>query len=98
MDFATESTTAFSGNICFLVAEENQIFGSRSPRAYLADFKGKRFFSRAMRSHLIPCDEKSGLWTRGVGSAFRQFRKRRLQIICKAFEEEAGIRLFRRER
>jgi hypothetical protein len=84
-------------NICFVVAEENQSFGSRSPRAYLAEFKGKRFFGRAMKSHLIPCDHDSGLWRRGVSGAFRQFRKRRLQIICKAFENEARIRLFRRE-
>ena len=84
-------------NICFVVAEENQSFGSKSPRVYLAEFKGKKFFGRAMKSHIIPCDQDSGLWRRGVSSAFRQFRKRRLQMICKAFEDEAGIRLFRRE-
>ncbi|NLS95416.1 MAG: DUF262 domain-containing protein [Planctomycetaceae bacterium] len=83
-------------NICFVVAEENQSIGSRSPRSYLADFKSRRFFTRAMKSHLIPCDKGSGLWTPGVARAYRQFRKRRLQMICKAFEDEAGIRLFRR--
>lgn len=84
-------------NICFVVAEENQSFGSKSPKSYLAEFKGRRFFARAMRSHLIPCDQDSGLWTQGVSKAFRQFRKQRLQVICRAFEDEAGIRLFRKD-
>lgn len=84
-------------NICFIVAEENQSIGSKRPRIYLAAFRGKRFFARAMRSHLLPYDRESGLWVVGVDRAFRRFRKRRLHIICKAFEDEAGMRLFRRD-
>lgn len=85
-------------NICFVVAQENQsIGGARSPRSYLVEFESKKHFARAMRSHLIPHDAESGLRDRGVDKAFRTFRKRRLQVICKAFEQEAGIRLFRKD-
>jgi hypothetical protein len=84
-------------NICLVVAEENQVIGAKSPRTYLAPFRRKQFFARAMKSHLLPHTAESALWFRGVKRAFRQFRKQRLRLICKALEEEAGIRLFRPE-
>jgi len=84
-------------NISLVVAEENQSFGSDSPRTYLEDFRHKQFFARAMKSHLLPYKGDSALWLEGVGKAFREFRKQRLVLICQAFEREAGIRLFRKE-
>lgn len=83
-------------NICFVVAEENQQFGMKRPDRYLAEFQSKRHFARAMRSHLIPYDPSSGLFTKGVRLAFKQFCKSRLRVICRAFEAEAGIKLFRK--
>ena len=83
-------------NICFVVAEENQSIGAKSPRTYLNDFRSKQYFARVMRSHLIPHEKDSGLWDRGVPRAYKKFRLSRLAVICKALEHEAGIKLFRR--
>lgn len=84
-------------NICFLVAEENQSWGSRQPATYLADFRDKRHFARTMKSHLVPCHGSSSLWRRGARRAFPSFVRERLSLICRAFESEAGIRLFKVE-
>lgn len=83
-------------NICLVVAEENQRFGMKRPNSYLAPFRWRRHFARTMRGHLIPCDVGSGLWGGAVRHAYLQFRSRRLAMICKAFEEEAGVKLFRK--
>jgi hypothetical protein len=70
----------------------------RLPRQYLADFRdaGRQQFRRAMRSHLIPVGDDSGVWERGVVKAFKKFRPQRLKLICDQFEKAAGIKLFRR--
>lgn len=83
-------------NICFITAEENQRFGMKRPDRYLDEFRTKQHFARAMRSHLIPHSADSGLFMRSVKRAFRQFCKSRLTVVCRAFEEEAGIKLFRK--
>ncbi len=84
-------------NICFIVAEENQRFGMKRPDSYLSPFVGRKHFSRSMRSHLIPHHPSSGIWTPGVPKAFRQFRTERLKLICREFERQAGIKLFRKK-
>lgn len=83
-------------NICFIVAEENQRFGMKRPDRYLDEFRTKKHFARTMRSHLIPHQIESGLFNQSVKLAFRQFCKSRLSVVCRAFEEEAGIKLFRK--
>ncbi len=85
-------------NICFLVSRDNEIIGMRLPRRYLADYRDphRKYFVRVMKSHLIPAGRESGVWERGTVRAFRKFRAERLRLICKAFEKEAGIKLFRR--
>ena len=84
-------------NICLLVAEENQKVGSKRPRIYMRDlreeFKG---FSRKMGRHLIPFDDKSGVWDRSTARGFKRFLEQRTELICDTLEKEAGIRLFRR--
>jgi hypothetical protein len=49
-----------------------------------------------MKSHLLPAGKDSGVWKRGIVGAFKTFRKQRLQMICAAFEKQAGIKLFSR--
>lgn len=83
-------------NICFIAAEENQSFGMKRPDSYLADYMNRRHFARSMKSHFIPHGKDSGLWTKGVRKAYAQFRRARLDMICKSFEDEAGIKLFRK--
>ena len=86
-------------NLCFLVAEDNHSIGSRLPGSYLADFKStaKAHFASAMKRHLIPVSNGSGVWQPGVKSAYKQFRTERLKLICKEFEKAAGIRIFQRD-
>jgi hypothetical protein len=85
-------------NICFLVSRDNEKIGMRLPRHYLAGYReaGRQRFRRVMKSHLIPVWDDSGVWERGVVRPFKQFRQRRLALICAQFEKEAGTKLFRR--
>ena len=86
-------------NICFLVSRDNEMIGKKLPRKYLEAYRmaGRKYFARVMKSHLIPVGKEEGVWERGVVRAFKSFRSERLVLICKAFEKEAGIRLFRRD-
>jgi hypothetical protein len=87
-----------SCNICFLVSRDNLAIGMLRPANYLADYRdaGRARFRRVMKSHLIPVGDNSGVWDRGLVTAFKKFRRRRLQMICAEFEKRAGIKLFRR--
>jgi hypothetical protein len=83
-------------NVCFMVAEDNQSFGSKRPRQYLAEFRSRHTFSRVMRSHLIPYNKGSGLWDGSPRRGYRNFLEQRAQRIIRAFETKAGIPLFRK--
>jgi hypothetical protein len=48
-----------------------------------------------MSSHLIPYDEKSGLWDENVVKGYKAFMAARAKLLCKVFETEAGLKLFR---
>jgi len=84
-------------NVCFLVSRDNLIVGSKLPRNYLAVYRdeGHALFNKVMKSHLIPFGEESGVWQNSVKQGFKEFRAQRLALICKAFEKQAGIKLFR---
>ena len=85
-------------NICFMVAEDNQSFGSKRPRQYLEEFKSKRTFSLVMRSHLIPHYKGGGLWEKNVRRGYRTFLAQRMHFVIHAFEKQAGgMRLFRKD-
>jgi hypothetical protein len=85
-------------NICFLVSHDNVKIGMKHPRRYLAEYRetSRRRFRQVMKSHLIPVGEESGVWDRGIVGAFKGFRQQRLELICKEFERQAGIKLFRK--
>lgn len=85
-------------NICMLVAEENQIIGSKQPSKYLRKINLSGFaFRKKMARHLIPVDDASGIWISNLRTGFRRFQEARTKLICNALEEQAGIRLFRAE-
>lgn len=85
-------------NICFLVARENQLIGSRQPRRYLQDLpRNRRVLASALRSHLIPDGAGAGIWDVKLKRGFRSFVKARTRLIARAFEVAAGVRLFSRE-
>jgi hypothetical protein len=85
-------------NICFLVSQDNEKIGMRLPSSYLAEYQnaGRQQFRQVMRSHLIPVGDDSGVWERGVVKAFKQFRRKRLALLCLGFEKAAGMKLFRK--
>jgi hypothetical protein len=80
-------------NICFVVAEENQSIGSKKPMRYLEPYQRKRHFRRVMQSHLIPYSSPA-LWTPNTKSGFKQFLQERRALLCRVFNQEAGMRLF----
>ncbi len=84
-------------NVCYVVAEENQAFGSNKPINYLDPFRQKKHFVSVMKRHLIPYKGDSGLWLRDPRKGFRRFAKQRLELICAALEREAGIKLFQKD-
>jgi hypothetical protein len=86
-------------NICLLTADENQSIGSRRPRVYLKEVRDEgTYFLRKMKRHLLPVQADNGVWVRNVKRGFKRFLKERTELICKNLEEEAGMRLFRRDR
>ena len=84
-------------NICYLVARENLTIGYKAPRFYLGEVpRSKGIRRRAMRSHLIPDEKGCGVWCRSAKRGFNEFLAQRSQLVIKAFEQEAGMRLFDR--
>lgn len=83
-------------NICYLVAQDNQAVGHKPPRKYLSTYAeaSRRRFTHAMRSHLIPVHDESGVWDRSIRTGFKRFRVERLAMLCRAFEKAAGLKLF----
>lgn len=84
-------------NICFVPARDNSVFGSRRPSSYLGDYRGRRHFRRALRSHLIPDGGDGGLWDDNIIRGYNTFLRERTRQICHAFETAAGCKLFRKE-
>jgi hypothetical protein len=84
-------------NICFLPAEENQEIGKRRPSDYFREVRRNGRFATTMKSHLINRQSTAGIWNGSVKKGFRQFRRERLDLLCKAFEQEAGTKVFKRE-
>jgi hypothetical protein len=95
-DFTTKQANSLC-NLCYIVAEENQSIGSNKPRVYLAKYKKRKQFAKVMKSHLIPYKSDSGLWSGNIKRGYRRFQVQRLEAIRKAFEKEAGIKLFRED-
>jgi hypothetical protein len=84
-------------NICYLVARENQSVGQRLPRRYFAEVpRNARARNLSIRSHLIPSIDGSGIWDSRVKRGFAVFLDERARLIARAFEQQAGSRLFER--
>ena len=94
--FSTREANSLT-NMCYLVADENQSFGSNKPIVYLEKYRRRRHFAPVMRSHLIPYKNNSPLWGSNVRSAYRRFQQERLDLICAAFKQAAGMPLFRKD-
>jgi hypothetical protein len=85
-------------NICLLTGEENQQIGSRRPSLYLKELRSNgKYFNQKMSRHLIPAGDKSGVWMTDLKRGFNTFLRERTDSICHALENEAGIKLFRKD-
>jgi hypothetical protein len=85
-------------NMCLLTAEENQSIGARRPSLYVGHVRDTgKYFKPKMQRHVLPFHEDAGLWAQDVRQGFMRFLKQRTELICRALEEEAGMRLFRRD-
>lgn len=77
-------------NFCFLPAEINKYISDKSPSEYMTEFRnelGDQLFERVMKSHLIPVDEHSGIWTNN----FERFLKQRAELIMSEIWKRCGI-------
>ena len=84
-------------NICYLVARENQSVGRRAPRLYFDDVpRNARARRLCLSSQLIPSKDGCGIWDRSIKRGFRTFLDDRARLLARAFEREAGMRLFER--
>lgn len=85
-------------NLCWVVADDNLSFGAKSPGKYLEEFGKKRFFRRALRTHLLPAKAAGAegwLTLNPKPATFRKFVVDRRDLIAHAFERAAGTKLFR---
>jgi hypothetical protein len=101
MQHVEESPSRYNSiaNVCLLTAEENRQIGNKQPRTYLADVQSNtRYFRKKMERHLIPSDDQSGIWLKNVKRGFSRFINQRVALICRALEDKAKIRLFRRDK
>ena len=86
-------------NICLLTAEENIQIGNSRPSVYLKEArKNKNLFAKKMQHHLISHEGDSGLWEKTIKKGFHRFVREREELLRKAIEKEAGIKLFRDDR
>lgn len=84
-------------NICYLVARENQSIGQRAPRHYFEVVPRSNWArTMALRSHLIPTSDSRGIWDTSTKRGFKAFLEDRARIVARAFERQAGLRLFER--
>lgn len=76
---------------------DRKSIGSKKPSLYLSHLKQRKHFAIVMKSHLIPYDQNSGLWSSSIKKGYKIFLGQRASVIAKAFESMAGIKLFRKE-
>lgn len=81
-------------NLCFMPAGVNSEFGSKAPLRYLAPYRTSRRFQSVTRTHLLPSTVQSGLWDTNTRRAYPLFLQQREKLVCDAFEDIAGVRLF----
>lgn len=84
-------------NICFLDEQTNQEIQNKSPHTYMEEWRHRKFFAKTMKSHRIPYEKSSPLWSWGVRRAYPRFVKQRMALLCREFEKQAGIKLFQND-
>ena len=76
-------------NICFIPADLNEHILDKKPCEYFKEFKKeleKEEFDSILESHLIPYDEKSGIWDDDIRRGYRKFIENRAKLLQKEFE------------
>jgi len=81
-------------NICYLPLQENVSIRNQLPSEYLQKYRDRVNFSKAMKSHLIPYENRSAIWRRDAKNAFMQFLDERKERVAEGFEKAAGAEIF----
>lgn len=76
-------------NFSFIPNELNGYISDKNPNDYFSEFKELNpNFEQTMKSHLIPTDDKSGIWT----DDYEVFLEQRTELIFKKIEELTGVK------
>ncbi|OGZ44795.1 MAG: hypothetical protein A2756_04985 [Candidatus Ryanbacteria bacterium RIFCSPHIGHO2_01_FULL_48_27] len=71
-------------NFAFIPGELNREITDKEPKAYMAEYrKANRAFDAAMKSHLIPAGDDSGIW----GNDYEKFLKQRAELIYERVKD-----------
>ena len=70
-------------NFCFIPSELNKKILDSEPKKYFSMYRENKEFKKIMRSHLIPIDEQSGIWT----NDYRKFLTQRAELILKELKK-----------
>lgn len=81
-------------NICYIASNENQSISNSHPSKYLSEYKRKKYFSKVMKSHLIPYNSDSPVWSKSVKAGFKEFLNRRNKLIISEVEKIVKVKLF----
>lgn len=83
-------------NICYIPLQENVEIQTKLPFEYLRKYRDSSHFAKTMKSHLIPCGERSAIWKKDPKEAFDQFLAQRKEMVASSLEKEAMGKIFER--
>jgi hypothetical protein len=70
-------------NFCFIPAELNKDILNKKPSQYFKEIKDENpEFETTMKTHLIPVDKDSGIWS----DEYNKFLKQRAELIKREIE------------
>ena len=79
-------------NFCFVPADTNKWIGDRAPSDYMREirnmYSSDDAFRAVMRTHLIPVESDSGIWT----DDYERFLKQRASLLMREIRNRCGFR------
>ena len=74
-------------NFCYIPAELNKDISDKAPSSYFNKYKKVNpYFSETLKTHLLPSDEKSAIWT----NDYDMFLSQRSELVLKEIEKRIG--------
>ena len=79
-------------NFCFIPSSTNKWIGDRAPSDYMREirnmYSNEDKFRDVMRTHLIPVENDSGIWT----DDYERFLKQRASVLMREIRSRCGFR------